>query len=120
MTEAAELSAGVDPVQGRWERACSLDDLPVGGIVHVGSGGRLALIHRGGEFFAFVDLCPHAHLPVSSGWIDGGAIVCGHHGARFDLKTGVALDVTDQPLTMLPTRVSDGDVLIFIPPNMRF
>ena len=119
MTEEA-LWTSVDSRRGRWERVCRVADAPIGATIHVGSANRLALVNRGDEFFAFVDLCPHAHLPVTSGWIDKGVIVCGHHGARFDLKSGVALSVTDQPLKMLLTSVNDGDVFILIPSNMTY
>lgn len=72
------------------------------------------LANVGGEIFAAVDVCPHAHQPISSGWVAGATIVCGHHGARFDLRSGEPLSVTDQRLQIRETKLSDGDVFVAI------
>ena len=46
----------------------------------------------GGEYFAVNNLCSHLKVPLALGHLDGDAIVCRAHGARFSLRTGEMLD----------------------------
>ena len=44
-----------------------------------------------GAWFAVAPDCSHANLPLDGGRVRGSAILCPHHGARFDLRSGRAL-----------------------------
>lgn len=53
---------------------------------------KLLIVRDGaGNYFAVGPECSHAALPLAGGRVRGSAILCPHHGARFDLRTGKAL-----------------------------
>lgn len=74
----------------------------------------IAIFNINGEFYAIEDNCPHQHLPIADGLIEGCNITCPYHGAKFCLKTG---DVLAPPaydnLTVFPLRILDNKVQIF-------
>ncbi len=76
------------------------------------------LVRRGGEAFAYVNVCPHQFLPLN--WhtdifltLDKTQILCVMHAARFDIETGrmtygpVGEDCGLRPV---PITVEDGQV----------
>lgn len=73
----------------------------------------IAVFNLAGEFFAIEDNCTHDHLCLTGGDIDGDEIICPHHGARFNLKTGKATAppaYEDAPV--FPLRVVDGVIQV--------
>ncbi len=79
------------------------------------------VIVRGGaeEYFAFVNACPHEHHPLYDGpaqVLDSGegALICGKHGAKFQIGTGLCIEgpCKGASLESLPAFVVDGDVCI--------
>ena len=52
------------------------------------NGKRLLICHTQEGFFAVDDTCTHDDGPLADGWLEGTAIECPRHGARFDVKTG--------------------------------
>lgn len=68
--------------------------------------------------FGFVDLCPHAGLPLAQKLDDyltpnGSLIGCGWHGALFEVETGVCVGrpCAGQRLTPWPVGASDGYIV---------
>lgn len=64
-----------------------------------------------GQLFAVPDQCPHARMPLSDGYVDGGRLVCAYHGWEFELSSGVCVSraqasIETTPLTAIPTRPS--------------
>ena len=80
-------------------------------------GTYLVLLRRGGQLFAYHNACPHQGRPMN--WATDqflinkqGLLVCAHHGASFEIESGlcvagpcegaelkpVALEVDDQRL----------------------
>jgi nitrite reductase/ring-hydroxylating ferredoxin subunit len=55
-------------------------------------GERRVLANVDGAFFALKDVCGHRNAPLSRGRLDGYAIECPLHFARFDVRTGRLLD----------------------------
>ena len=51
-------------------------------------GRRLLICHTDGGFYAIDDTCTHDDGPLADGWLEGTAIECPRHGARFDVTTG--------------------------------
>ena len=67
-------------------------EIPVGQFKSVEAGGKRLLICRTSDgFYAVDDTCTHDDGPLADGWLDGDAIECPRHGARFDVKTGKVL-----------------------------
>lgn len=68
------------------------EEIPEGEAHRVVAGGRaIALYNVGGELFATDDTCTHAQASLSDGELEGHAIRCPLHGARFDVRTGRVL-----------------------------
>ena len=74
---------------------------------------ELAIVFHEGEYFAIHNRCTHGHVPLSDGEVEGGAIECYLHGARFDLRSGQALclPATD-PVPVYPVQVSGDQILV--------
>jgi 3-phenylpropionate/trans-cinnamate dioxygenase ferredoxin subunit len=79
-------------------------------------GDPIVVFNIAGEYFAIADVCSHDNGPVGEGDLDGHAIACPRHGARFDLRTGKALGlpaVVDIPA--YPVRVVGDEIQIGLP-----
>lgn len=67
-------------------------EIPTGGKKLVDLDGRaIALFNVDGEYFAIDDVCTHDGGPLAEGELEGTAIRCPRHGARFDVRSGKAL-----------------------------
>ena len=75
----------------------------------VAQGKQLLVCHTAEGFFAVDDTCTHDDGPLADGWLEGQAIECPRHGARFDVRTGkvlclpAAVGIRSYPVTV------DGD-----------
>ncbi len=77
--------------------------------VFVVDGQDVAVANVDGQLYAFADACTHDGGPLAEGELDGCAIECPRHGARFDIATGQVLSmpaVVPIPVYDLKT---DGD-----------
>jgi nitrite reductase/ring-hydroxylating ferredoxin subunit len=98
-------------------------------VVKVGNRNILVLNHEN-QFYAVENSCPHLKLPMKSGKIKDGAIVCSFHRSAFDLNTGEVktwcpwppgvgklLSMVSEAKTLpaFPVRVEDGNILINVP-----
>jgi len=61
-------------------------DVPVGGGVILSDAKVVITQPAAGTFDAFSAVCTHQGFLVTS--VEGGAIVCNHHGSTYDAKTG--------------------------------
>lgn len=102
-----------------------LEYLTVATVEELGNGQRklldidgdpIVVFNIAGGYFAIADVCSHDNGPVGEGDLDGHAIACPRHGARFDLRTGKALSlpaVVDIPA--YPVRVVGDELQIGLP-----
>ena len=74
-------------------KACNVIDLPSGNMKSfLISGKHITLAHVEENFFAVDDICTHAQCSLgSNGTLDSTTIICGCHGASFDVSTGKVL-----------------------------
>ena len=95
-------------------RVASKGDVPPGQVrVVTVADRRLALCHVDGEFFAIDDVCTHDAGPLGEGALDGYAIECPRHGARFDVRTGQVLALpAPRPVAAYPVKIEGDDVLV--------
>lgn len=95
-----------------WVRVAHSSELaPGNACVVLAHGRRIALCNTGEGFHAIDDLCTHDGGPLGQGKLDGFAIECPRHGARFDVRTGKVLALPAvRPIRSYPTRVHDGEV----------
>ncbi|MDI6770067.1 MAG: non-heme iron oxygenase ferredoxin subunit, partial [Anaerolineales bacterium] len=69
-----------------------------------------------GNLYAIADVCSHDEGPLGDGDLEGHEIACPRHGARFDIRSGQALQlpaVVDIPA--YPVRVRGDMIEIGIP-----
>lgn len=67
-------------------------DVAPGGLKPISIGGkRLLVCSDGNRFYVIDDTCTHDDGPLAGGFIEGGAIECPRHGARFALSDGRVL-----------------------------
>lgn len=103
-------------------RVAGMNDVAPGRMIPVEAGGRKLLLARvGDDFYAAQRKCPHLGFNLCRGSLEGAAVVCPLHKARFDLATGAIerdpklLFLTMKAKTDLavyPVRVEDGEVLV--------
>lgn len=70
----------------------------------------IAVFNIDGAFHAVEDVCTHDGGELAGGCLDGFAVECPRHGARFDLRTGAVLaPPAVTPIVVMPVRVeADG------------
>ena len=54
---------------------------------------EVAVCNVGGQFYAIDDLCSHDGGSLDQGELDDAQIECPRHGARFDVRTGAAVQL---------------------------
>ncbi|HXF69546.1 MAG TPA: non-heme iron oxygenase ferredoxin subunit [Thermoflexus sp.] len=97
-----------------WVRVALLEEIPVGSakVFHI-EGRAIALTRVGDQVFAFGDVCTHDGGPLAEGKLEGYAIQCPRHGARFDIRTGRVLRLPAVvPIPVYETKVEDNAVWV--------
>jgi 3-phenylpropionate/trans-cinnamate dioxygenase ferredoxin subunit len=107
----------LDPEKLEYLTVATVDELGNGqGTLLDIDGDPIVVFNIAGGYFAIADVCSHDNGPVGEGDLDGQAIACPRHGARFDLRTGKALSlpaVVDIPA--YPVRVVGDEIQIGLP-----
>ncbi len=95
-------------------RAASVDDIPEGRAIVVDiDGDSLALARVEGGIYCIDNICTHDGGPLGEGELDGTALECPRHGARFDVCTGRALSFPAVvPVNTYDVRIEGQDVLV--------
>lgn len=93
-----------------WIDVIRADELQPGDHVVVDlEGTSVAVFNLDGRFYAIEDVCTHDGAEIASGELEGEAIVCPRHGARFCIKTGKVLaPPAYEDLHVFPVRVENG------------
>lgn len=87
---SAPIEGGVEG--GAWADAGAADLGPAALECRMVGATRLLIVRdAAGAWFAVSPDCSHAALPLAGGRVRGSSILCPHHGARFDLRSGRAL-----------------------------
>lgn len=89
-------------------------ELPEGERLFLDIGRNpVVLLRLGGRVFAIADVCSHDGNPLGDGDLDGYAIICPRHGARFDVRSGKALCLPAiEDISVYPVREVDGEIQI--------
>ena len=97
-----------------WVAVAKTSEIPVGQFKPVQVQGKSLLIcHPLEGFFAVDDTCTHDDGPLADGWLDGAAIECPRHGARFDVRTGKVLCLPAAvDIGSYPVRIEGGDLQV--------
>lgn len=88
-------------------------DIPSGQtkIVDV-KGNPVAVANINGNFYAFLNVCPHRGGPVGEGEIEGTVITCPWHGWAFDVTTCVNTMNPMAKLTKFDLKVENNEIKI--------
>jgi len=85
---------GDDAAMTTWQRVASVADIPSERVAVFQVGDHdVAVCNVNGEFFAIDDLCTHDGGALDQGELEGDEIECPRHGARFDVRTGAAVQL---------------------------
>jgi len=98
-----------------WITAANASDISVGQFKPVEvSGKQLLICHvTQEEFTAIDDTCTHDDGPLADGWLEGTAIECPRHGARFDVRTGKVLALPAAvPINTYPVKVEGNEIKV--------
>lgn len=75
------------------------------------AGVDLVLIRRpDGSVSALYGRCAHRGVPLADGHVEGNTLVCGVHGWRYDVATGIAPVNNSVALATFLTEIRDGRV----------
>ncbi len=92
-------------------------DLPPGERLFVQIDELVIIVFNiAGRLFAIGDVCSHDGNSLDEAPLDGFAVTCQRHGARFDVRSGKVLAlpaVADIPA--YPVRVTDGQIEVGVP-----
>ena len=73
----------------------------------------IALYRVGDRVYALDDVCTHELALLSQGFVEGGAVECPLHGARFDIATGRCLaPPATVDLRTYAVRIEGGEVFV--------
>ena len=103
-------------------RVASVKDVAPGQVVPIeAEGKKLLLAHVDGAYHAAQRKCPHLGFNLCKGSLEGHAIVCPLHKAKFDLTTG-AIDrdpkllfismKAKSELAIYPVRIEGEEILV--------
>lgn len=92
-----------------WTRVVRTEAL-VDGRMATGRRGvtRLVVVRIRAELRVFVDRCPHAGAPLSTGKFNGTRVTCDRHHWSFDCRSGACLDNPVYQLRLWEVRERDG------------
>ena len=89
-------------------------DIPVGGkkLVEI-DGGAVGVFNVNGAFYAIEDMCTHDGGNLVEGDLLGSEIECPRHGARFDVRSGIATKMPAfEPVPTYAVKVEQDNVLV--------
>jgi len=86
-------------------------------VVETACGGRTICLTRIGDaVHAFQPYCPHAGVPLCTGWVDSaGQVVCPAHGYKFSVRNGLCRGDTGYRLKTFAVRVEDDRIFVALP-----
>ena len=77
-----------------WQTVANVSEIPPERVAVFQIGDHdVAVCNVNGEFYAIDDLCTHAGGSLDQGELEGDEIECPRHGARFDVRTGAAVQL---------------------------
>lgn len=95
--------------------AIHLHSIPNGTMktVQVGNN-KIAFANVDGEIFAIDDRCSHKECSLGTeGALDGNVVICGCHGAKFDMSSGKVMSLPAViNVRSYAVKIENGDVLV--------
>lgn len=92
-------------------RVANVSDVAMGQILPIEANGlKLLLAQVGGTFYAARRKCPHLGFNLCRGSLDGAAVVCPLHKAKFDLASGA---IERDPKLLFITMKAKSDLAVY-------
>jgi 3-phenylpropionate/trans-cinnamate dioxygenase ferredoxin subunit len=97
-----------------WQTVAKAADVPPERVAVVEIGDHdVAVCNVNGEFYAIDDVCTHDGGALDQGELEGDEIECPRHGARFDVRTGAAVQLPAfEPVETHEVRVEGDDIQV--------
>ena len=97
-------------------KVARLSDIGEGKLKLVDADGEdVCLINSGGNIYAIQEYCTHEDGPLHEGSLEGNEVVCPHHQARFDFRTGKVNPETDwapRDVKIYEVKVEGEDIFV--------
>jgi len=99
-----------------WQTVASVSDIPPERVAVFEVGDHaVAVCNVNGEFYAIDDVCTHDGGALDQGELEGEEIECPRHGARFDVRTGAAVQLPAfEPVETHDVRVEDAQIQVSV------
>jgi len=97
-----------------FEKVATLDEFPTGGRKSLVFDDQAVLLFRiGNDVYAVEDVCSHDGQPLTDGPLEGHAVECPRHGARFDVRTGRPLCMPAvEPIRTFEVKLEGHDIFL--------
>ncbi|MBI1869432.1 non-heme iron oxygenase ferredoxin subunit [Candidatus Gottesmanbacteria bacterium] len=98
-------------------KVAKISDIPEGSMkTFEVNGKRIAIANVDGDFFAIDDTCTHEQCSLGGeGVLDGTTVVCGCHGASFDVTSGKVLSLpAPTDVASYEVKVEGEDIMVRI------
>ncbi len=97
-----------------FKKVAKIAEVPVGTIKGFQVGfDKIVICNTGEGIYSVIDECTHESQPLSMGKLKGNILICPHHGARFDVTTGVVMHAPAiVPIVTYEVKVENGDILV--------
>jgi nitrite reductase/ring-hydroxylating ferredoxin subunit len=97
-----------------WHRVASRAKLTPGNPLAVEVGDKLIGLYLvDGQVYAIGNLCTHEFAILTEGFVEGEAIECPLHQARFSIKTGKVLsEPADTDVPSYPVKIEGDDIYV--------
>jgi 3-phenylpropionate/trans-cinnamate dioxygenase ferredoxin subunit len=85
-------------------------------------GNEILVVNLDGSFYAISHKCTHMGGRLSEGTLQDGIVTCPRHGAKFDVKTGQAIEGAKMAFVKMkvkdtrsyPVKIEGDDIFISI------
>jgi len=103
-----------DRLVSTWPTVAKAADIPPERVAVFWIGDHdVAVCNVNGEYFAIDDVCTHDGGALDQGELEGDEIECPRHGARFDVRTGAAVQLPAfEPVETHAVRVEGEDIQV--------
>lgn len=95
-----------------WVTVARVGEIPEARVnVYAVGDHEVAICNVDGQYYAIDDLCTHDGGSLDQGELDAAQIECPRHGARFDVRSGAAVQLPAfEPVETHAVRV-EGDAI---------
>ncbi len=100
------------PTAPAWHPLLPCDSLAIGHTRRIDVAGRGVFVHRASAcgWKVFDSRCPHQGTDIPAGAVQGDVLTCPLHAWAFDVRSGACRTGGGRALTLLPSRVRQGQL----------